>query len=107
MMRLEITSPGFDFRKDKESFKEIGSMVPGVTSVCCSKVVAPLALKAPTVVSNSPRSFVLVLLCMKIPSRPLPLRTMPSPSGKERMLGRRRRPRHILVLTQGDRQSVN
>jgi hypothetical protein len=67
MMRPEMASPGFDFREDKELFKEIGNMVPGATLAWGSKAVPPLALKAPKTVSNSPRSFVGVLLGTKIP----------------------------------------
>src|SRR5580692_7002495 len=81
MIRPEITSPGFDFRDDRELFKLIGNMVPGATADCCSKAVPPLTLKAPKVASNSPRSLVRVLLGMKIPSRPLRLRITLSPFG--------------------------
>jgi hypothetical protein len=67
MMRPEMASPGFDFRDDRELFKEIGNMVPGATLAWRSRAVAPLALKAPNAVSKSPKSFVRVWLGMKTP----------------------------------------
>jgi hypothetical protein len=81
MMRPEITSPGFDFRDEREWFKQIGNMVPGATTVCENKAPAPLVLKQAKATSNRPKTLVLVLLGIKSTSGALLLQNAPPGTG--------------------------